>query len=50
MIIYGFIDRPAEEVTGHKMRERGSHTQQRAPGREVNPGSLQRGQSLLNLT
>ena len=31
---YGFIDSSAEEVAGNRMRERGSDTQPRAPGRE----------------
>ena len=33
---YGFTDRPAEKVTGNRMRERGRDTQQRAPGQESN--------------
>ena len=36
MMKYFFLS--AEEVTGKGMRERGSDTQQRDPGRESNPG------------
>ena len=39
---YGFIDRTAEDMTGNRDRERGSDTQQRDPGWELNPGPLQR--------
>ena len=57
---YGFIDRIAEDVTGHMRWQRGrvthliyiapfrvpKDTQQRARGQESNPGPLQRGRSL----
>ena len=33
-------------MTGNRLRERGSDTQQRAPGQDSKPGPLQRGQSL----
>ena len=41
---YGFIDRTASEMTGNRWPSR-NDTQQRAPGRDSNPGPLQRGQS-----
>ena len=44
--LYCFLDTIAEEMTGNRMREGGSHRQQRAPGQDSNPGPLQRGQSL----
>ena len=47
--LYGFIDSSAEEMTENRMRERGSDRQQRAPGRDSNPGPLQRGQSICTL-
>lgn len=37
-----FIYGTAQEMTGNRMRERGNDTQQRAPGRDSNPGPLQR--------
>ena len=44
--LYGFVDSSAEDVTGNRIRERGSNTQQRAPGWESNPAPLQQGQCL----
>lgn len=44
--LYGFTDRSDEELTGNRMRERGSDMQPRDPGRESNPSLLQRGHSL----
>ena len=35
---FGFIDRAAEDVTGNRLRERGSDMQQRAPGRSLQTG------------
>ena len=39
--LHGFIDSSAEDVRGTRIRERGSGTQQRAPGPESSPGPLQ---------
>ena len=44
--LYGFIDRTTLEMTGNRMRERGTHLQQRVPGWDSNPGPLQQGQIL----
>lgn len=44
--VYGFIDRTDCDMTVNRMRERErSDTQQRGPGRDSNPGPLQKGQS-----
>ena len=37
---FGFIDRTDEEMTGNRLRERGSDRHQGAPGRDLNPGPL----------
>ena len=50
LALYGFIDSSAEEVTGNRMREMGSETQQRAPGWESTPGPLQWGQASVHGT
>ena len=42
---YGIFERTATEMTGNRMRERGSDTQQRASGRGSNPGLLKPGPS-----
>ena len=41
LAFHGFIDRSVEDMTGKRGRERGSDTQQRDPGRELNPSTLQ---------
>ena len=33
------MNRAAEDVTGNRLRERGSDTQQRDPGQDWNPGA-----------
>ena len=37
VLVFGFIDRTAEVMTGNRLRERGSDMQQRAPSRDSNP-------------